>query len=63
MRTIMATSADAAAKIYIQDYPVCEGDEVSVKKRGSGSWEEYEIREAPKPRKPRQPDYTKTKAR
>lgn len=44
MRTIMAHSPDAAAKKYIQKYPVCEGDSVSVKKRGSGSWEEYEIR-------------------
>jgi hypothetical protein len=44
MRTIMATSPGAAAKEYIRSYPVCEGDSVSVKKRGSGSWEEYEIR-------------------
>lgn len=44
MRTIMASSPNAAAKKYIQKYPVCEGDSVSVKKRGSGGWEEYEIR-------------------
>lgn len=44
MRTIMAPSLDTAVKEYIRKYPVCEGDSVSVKKRGSGGWSEYDIR-------------------
>jgi hypothetical protein len=44
MRTIMATSFRAAVRAFIEKYPVCEGDSVSVKKRGVGGWEEYEVR-------------------
>ena len=44
MVTIMATSPGAAMKIFIERFPTCEGDSVSVKERGVGGWEEYEIR-------------------
>jgi hypothetical protein len=44
MVTIMATSPANAARRYIEGYPVSEGDSVSIKKRGSGGWSEYEIR-------------------
>jgi hypothetical protein len=44
MRTIMATSTDAAVKTFLANYPADPGDEISVKERGVGDWEEYEVR-------------------
>ena len=44
MRTIMAFSTKGAVKIYLENYPARKGDILSVKLRGQGDWEEYDIR-------------------
>jgi hypothetical protein len=44
IRTIMAFSMGGAVKAYLEQYPAKPGDAISVKKRGEGDWEEYEVR-------------------
>ena len=44
MRTIMAPSQAQAVKLFLKKYPANSGDEISVKRRGHGDWEEYEVR-------------------
>jgi hypothetical protein len=44
MRTIMAPSKNQAVKKFLAKYPAAPGDEISVKQRGVGDWEEYEVR-------------------
>lgn len=53
MVTVMATSMGAAVKMFLANYPAAPGDPVSVKKRGEGGWEEYEVAEPKKQRRPR----------
>jgi hypothetical protein len=44
MRTIMAPNKTQAMKTFLKKYPARAGDEISLKVRGEGDWEEYEVR-------------------
>lgn len=43
-RPIMAPSSRQAVKLFLERYPASPGDEISVKQRGVGDWEEYEVK-------------------
>jgi hypothetical protein len=44
IRTIMSGSLIGAVREYIRKYKPQPGDIVSVKERGRGDWEEYDIK-------------------
>ena len=44
IRTIMAGSEIGAIKVYLQKYRPRVGEVLSVKERGRGDWETYDIR-------------------